>query len=610
LSDIQMEEKITRLMQHFERNGLPASIDYFEQSYKAIGGILKQAGEMLGQLKLNGYELAQLLKSGFESAGISLIPQGADEVTVGDIGISRLQDIRTLIVLGVNEGKIPNYEEKPGILQQQEKEYLFSEILHIGNTSQIAKQKLAIYRIFSMPSERLILSYAQTGGEQLQPSPLIARMHELFGLQETPAAELIGSLRENAMQLAQGELRNLADGYANKDKHNLARLLAREDTREQILQYAQFAARTNEAQRLQNGHAAQLYSMGTASASRFEAYYSCPFRHYVLYGLHAEVPRESSIAGVDVGNFVHGVLDGVSRGIKNSGESWKTIAQPKLLELLRQSSDEVRDRDFKYTVSPRNLNVLRTVERELYWAVSAIRKHFVSSILEMEETEHAFELELGGIRVRGIIDRLDIAKLGDETWFKVVDYKTGEKEWSLQDFAEGLSLQLMIYLLAGMEYLQLLGETVRPAGADYFTVRLPLLEQYDEEKILSEFKMQGLQAVEPELAKQVYGFDGNGIVSLKLRFKKDGSYHASDSRDVYTQQEMGQLMAYAKKLVTGAAAEIELGNVSITPQAGQKSPPPCLYCDFRSVCMLDGEAVPQKKERQPKEQIFERMAKE
>lgn len=607
LGSLELEEKLTRLMPAFEENGMPASIDYYEQSYKAVVNILKQAAEMLGQLPLSGYDLASLLKSGFESARISLIPQGVDEVTVGDIATSRLQDIRTLIVLGVNEGRIPNYEEQPGILQQQEKDYLFSEILHTGNTSQIAKQKLAIYRVFSAPSERLILSYAQTNGEQLQPSPLIARMHELFDLKETEAAGWIGGLLRNAVWLAQGELRNLADGYAGKEKQNLARLLAREDTKEQMLLYEQFAARTNGAERLRPDVAAGLYSLGTASTSRFEAYYSCPFRHYVLFGLRAEVPRESSIAGVDIGNFVHGVLDGVSREIKNAGTSWSEIGQAKLLDLIRKNSDEVRERDFKYTVSPRNQNVLHTVERELYWALSAIRRHFETSGLQMEETEHAFELDMGGIRVRGIIDRLDTAKVGDETWFKVVDYKTGEKEWSLQDFAEGLSLQLVIYLLAGMEYLQHLGETVRPAGADYFTVRLPLLEEYDQEKIYSEFKMQGLQAVEPEVAKQVYGFDGNGIVSLKLRFKKDGGYHASDCRDIYTQEEMGRLMAYAKKLVTGAAAGIESGNVEIAPQAGQKSGPPCLYCDFRSVCMLDEAAIPEKKEKQTKDRLFERM---
>ncbi len=607
LSDLQTEEKLNRLMRAFEENGMPASIDYYEQSYKAIDQVLKQAKELLGELPINGYDLALLLKSGFESAGISLIPQGADEVVVGDIGTSRLQDIRALIVLGVNEGRIPNYEEKPGILQQQEKDFLFSEILHIGSASQIAKQKLAIYRILSMPGERLILSYAQTNGEQLQPSPLIARMHELFDIREIQAREIVGGLRENAVRLAQCELRSLADGYAGKDRQNLALLLAREDTKEQILLYEQFAARANQAERLSPARAAELYSLGAASASRFEAYYSCPFRHFVLYGLRAEVPRESSIAGVDVGNFVHGVLDGVARGIKNAGESWKTVGQAKLVELIRKSSDEVRERDFKYTLGPRNQNVLRTVERELYWAVSAIRRHFETASLEMEETEHAFEMDLGGVRLRGIIDRLDVAKVGDETWFKVVDYKTGEKEWSLQDFAEGLSLQLVIYLLAGMEYLRHLGENARPAGADYFTVRLPLLEQYDQEKIYSEFKMQGLQAVEPETAKQVYGFDGSGIVSLKLRFKKDGAYHASDCRDIYTQEEMGRLMQYAKKLVCGAAAEIEAGNVSVAPQAGQKSAPPCLYCDFRSVCMLDDGALPQKKEKQAKDRLFERM---
>ncbi|MEI6100313.1 MAG: PD-(D/E)XK nuclease family protein [Eubacteriales bacterium] len=603
LSDMKIEERVTACMRNFEKNGIPESIDYFEQSYKAIGDILEQAKELLGALTMNGFDLAALLRSGFESAVIRLIPQGADEVSVGDIGISRLQDIRLLIVLGMNEGKIPNYEEESGILAQQEKDFIYSEILHMGNTSQIVKQKLAIYRAFSLPSERLVLIYSQTGKEQMQPSPLIARMHELFSIKETEASELIGSLRENSILLAQAEIRNLANGY-KKDKEYLACLLAREDTRDLIVDMGRFAARTNVAESLKKPIAAELYPKGTASASRYEAYYSCPFRHYVLYGLHAEVPRESTLAGVDVGNFVHGVLDSVSREIKNTGQSWKNVSQAQLVNLLRSSSEEVRERDFKYTVSPRNMNVLRTVERELYWALSAIRQHFETSSLEMEETEHKFELDVGGIRIRGIIDRLDIARAGETTWFKVVDYKTGQKEWFLQDFVEGLSLQLVIYMLAGMEYLRQLEDSVRPAGADYFTVKLPLLEQYEPEKLLSEFKMQGLQGVEPEDAKQVYGFDGNGIVSVSLRLKKDGSYYSTDSRNVYSQEELTQLMEYAKKLITGAAAEIESGNVQIAPLPNQQNVAPCTYCDFRSVCMLDDAQIPQKKERQSKDLLL------
>ena len=606
MREMRLEEMLLKYLKDFARLGMFEAADYYEQAYKKIGEVLEEAKDILGDLQLTAHELAVVLKSGFESASISLIPQGADEVMIGDIGVSRLKDIKTLIVLGVNEGKIPNYEEETGILLPRERDFIMQEILHVGRASAIARQKTAIYRMFSLPSEKLILSYsACSDGEQLQPSVLIGRLHELLPIKENPAAGMIGGLRENAVLLAAGELRNIADGYPDHEKAYMANLLAREDTRQTILHYESFTARTNAAHKI--GRAVELYGAGTASASRYEAYYTCPFRHYVLYGLKPEVPREYNLAGVDVGNFVHGVLDCFSKNLKNSGGSWDRLSGGELVRLLRSSADAVRERDFKYTLSPKNKNVLRIVERELYWALTAICRHFETSCLQMEETEHRFELDIGGIRLKGVIDRLDLARIGEEIYFKVVDYKTGEREWSLSDFAEGLSLQLVIYMLAGMEYLKQNYESVKAAGADYFTVKLPLLEEYEPEKLIAQFKMNGLQGVEPEAAKQIYGYDGSGIVSLSLRLKKDGKYHGTDAKDIYSQDELARLLAYAKTLITKAAGEISSGVTKIAPVAGEKNTLPCRYCDFKSVCMLDESMWPQKKCKSSREILLGSM---
>lgn len=53
----------------------------------------------------------------------------------------------------------------------------------------------------------------------------------------------------------------------------------------------------------------------------------------------------------------------------------------------------------------------------------------------------------GLVTVGGIIDRVDLYK--DEngtTYVRVVDYKTGRKEFKLADVLYGMSLQMLIYL--------------------------------------------------------------------------------------------------------------------------------------------------------------------
>ena len=604
-----LEERVRSEMDEFIRRELFESAEYFEQAYKKIGEVLGQAGTILGGTPLSAFELAEVIKTGLEAVSIRLIPQGADEVVVGDIGVLRLYDIRALIVLGVNEGKIPNYEEETGILSPEEKDYVMEAVLGRSAGTSTERQKLAVYRVFSLPADKFVLSYHELAEDgQRQPSSLIARMGEILTIKETEAAAFTGGLRENAMERAADELRAAADGHAGMGRAYLAALLAREDTRETFLKYERFAARSYAARPMDRALAGELYGGGAQSVSRFETYFACPFRHYVLYGLKPELPRESGIENVDVGNFVHRVLDRVSKSLKGAGQSWGGLAEGEMDALLRESAQAVRETEMKYTLGPKNKNTLQIVERELYWALRAIRRQFETSSLSMEETERRFEIEIAGVRMKGVIDRLDTATIGGQTLFKVVDYKTGDKSWSLQDFYEGLSLQLVIYMLAGLEYFRQRAAEVQAAGADYFTVRLPLLETFDPQGVIEQYKMKGLRSLAPEDAKKVYGYDGNGIVSVSLRLKKDGSYYAADAKDVYSPEEIGRLMGYAEKLVARAAGEIESGSIEIAPRPDEKDRPPCRFCDFRSVCMLNEADLPEKKEKRTREDILRSIA--
>ena len=109
--------------------------------------------------------------------------------------------------------------------------------------------------------------------------------------------------------------------------------------------------------------------------------------------------------------------------------------------------------------------------------------------------------EEGTVTIGGKIDRVDLAELHGETYVRIVDYKTGSKEFKLTDVLYGMNLQMLIYLAALIENGGLQG-----AGILYMPAVQPLVpadRQTPPDKIQKEaekkLKMNGLVLDDPEV---------------------------------------------------------------------------------------------------------------
>ena len=72
------------------------------------------------------------------------------------------------------------------------------------------------------------------------------------------------------------------------------------------------------------------------------------------------------------------------------------------------------------------------------------------------------------IIIEGKIDRVDIAKLPDGNYIRVIDYKSSAKDLELHKVLAGLQLQLITYVDAVCK-----NEDVLPAGALYYGLLEP-----------------------------------------------------------------------------------------------------------------------------------------
>ena len=94
----------------------------FAQIYRIVMDILDKMATLLGDEVMDISEYAKVLEAGFEAAKVGVIPGGYDCVMIGDIERTRLDDIKVLFIVGVNDGIVPKSDNRGGIISQLERE--------------------------------------------------------------------------------------------------------------------------------------------------------------------------------------------------------------------------------------------------------------------------------------------------------------------------------------------------------------------------------------------------------------------------------------------------------------------------------------------------------
>ena len=207
------------------------------------------------------------------------------------------------------------------------------------------------------------------------------------------------------------------------------------------------------------------------SVSRLELYKKCPFSYFMQYILKVLPNQEAKLNVLELGSFMHGVLEVFSKKIMEKGISWQAILDdekeeilPKYEKILEDIIYESIDKNLskqkqsvKYMVLKRKLiNTMKKVIRTV--ALSYNQSEFKPYDYEIEFKDGSaflpMEIELGDGKVMkliGKIDRVDFLNFRDSMYIRVVDYKSSGKDLKIDKIKEGLSLQLITYMMAFMD---------------------------------------------------------------------------------------------------------------------------------------------------------------
>lgn len=648
LMTFQIQEQLKRQEEVFRQNGALEKVNEYGQIYRILIGILDEAVELLGGEILSRKEFEEILEAGFAEAKVGMIPPGIDQVHVGDMERTRLNHIRVLFFLGLNDGWIPAKEGKGGIVSDLEREFLQEEGIELAPTARENSyiQRFYLYLGLTKPSERLYLSYCQCSGDgtSMRPSYLVSTLKKLFPKLKTEEwtteknLRQITSYRTGLPYLAE-LLRESADGSlaekedADKQVKELLRQYQKaEKYQKHSVELLEAAFLILGSGQIREQTAKSLYGeVLENSVTRLEQYASCAFAHFASYGLQLQERELYQVRSVDIGNIFHRALELFARKLERSSYDWFTVPDDIREELVETCVTEtVENYGAKvFFGSERSRHVIQRMKRILKRSVWALHEQiragrFVPGGFEVSFSD-AKDLDAVNIalsetekmRLKGRIDRVDVCENDDQVYVKVVDYKSGNTSFDLVALYYGLQLQLVVYLNAALEMERRMHpeKEIVPAGFFYYRLNDPMLdgetEMTPEEiniEILKKLRPDGLVNDDPMVVEQMdSGFVKNSNV-IPVGRKADGSWTAVSS--VASTRQLNGLSKFVQKKLETLGKEILEGRVDTRPYK-RKQKKACDYCAYKDMCGFDRK-IPGTAYRQlrdlSKQEIWNRIA--
>ncbi|MBR5868232.1 MAG: PD-(D/E)XK nuclease family protein, partial [Clostridia bacterium] len=331
------------------------------------------------------------------------------------------------------------------------------------------------------------------------------------------------------------------------------------------------------------------------SPSRIEKYHSCRFAFFVEYGLGVRDFRKASFSAIEAGEMIHYIFEKLGRDARDRG-GFSNMEEDTVLSLTEKYAGEFYDSIFdapEYR-SKRVDYLFDRLTRDAKEIASNMYEEFVRSRFEPYLFEQSFgsdgvpplrwSFPEGELAVYGRMDRADRCVVDDKAYIRIIDYKTGAKDFNLTDLYYGLNVQLPMYLF----HLVRKGEGL-PGGFFYMPSKneLPDLPRGADAVAVSEAKAKlirykGMANANPAVLEAM----DSAYLTPETRLPfvaRNGSFRSDAS--MADEKKFGQIEAHMEKLLRKMTDEICRGDVKAEPFM-KTSATGCDYCRYRAVCKV------------------------
>ncbi len=617
-------DKLQNWIEQFKNHDELDKANAYGQIWNVVMEVLDQVAEIFGDDKINTDEFSKVLLAGFQQYEIGLIPPALDQILVSSVYRLKSHEIKALFLLGVNDGIFPKGKDEEGILNDSDRIMLRENGIELGNNTKedAFEENFQVYSILTSVSDCVTLSYSISDieGKSMRPSIIISRLKKIYKnleerseiAEDADAKESINKIvnpRATLNQLVSSVKKDSGNVDINPVWIETYRWYKENDLwNKKINNIVKGFDYTNSLEVNNTLKIRKLYGDKlNISVSRLEKFSECPFSYFVQYGLRAKERKIYSLTSPDLGTFMHNVIQHFSNIVNEKNIDWNDITKEWCEKTVGEIVEDtiVKIPGSIFSSSSRYKHVANNIERVLTKSVWLITEHMKMGGFRPSGYEISFsrggdyepikiQLHSGeDVELIGRVDRLDFLHKNNKLYLRIVDYKSGNKEFKLSDIYNGMELQLLIYLDAILTQISgKHGEEAEPGAILYFKLQDPIIkakgylsDEEIEKKIALSLKMKGLLLEDVEIIKEMdRDIQGSSLI-VPVMVKKDGSISKSKS-SVATLEQFQDLREFVRGTIVNICEEILEGNISINPYKNNKKTP-CEYCLYSAICQFD-----------------------
>ena len=334
--------------------------------------------------------------------------------------------------------------------------------------------------------------------------------------------------------------------------------------------------------------------------SRLEEFASCPFKHFVTYGLRPQILREWKVDPIETGTFYHDGLDRFAK-LARTEPGFPDLPEERVERMMDEAIEPLLAELMEGPMGDGDRSLARFTQARaaLRRAGVTIARQLAAGRFSVYATEAAFGYEGGlppivlklhdgrEVMLRGRIDRVDRYDTPDAAYLRVIDYKSSQKSLDAAKTWWGLQLQLLLYLDVCTRAVP----NAKPAGAFYFYVADPLVESGSDAKEAAEGELRKLLMLRGVTLYDVEVMEATdaGEVPCVLPPVRQKSGELRKDAKALTLAEMNALMRHARETAEELAGGLYGGGTEISPSR-DGSQTACDLCELRDLCHFDAEA--------------------